>query len=372
MDTNADLPPFDPELLTRVLAGHASLIEQKIIERWTAEHPQHAMQWACLEEAWRAAEGRQGDERAKSEVLVQAVLNRIAAQRCGPGNDRQGVRKIAAVGQRAMWQRAVWRRALPAGIAGLVALMAMVWLRNPKRDFGVTRTYTTAIGQRATLLLNDGTRVMMAPQTTLRLVRFGRSARTLVLDGDAYFEVSPSTHTPFIVRAGTTTTRVLGTAFEVRHYSGGSDVRVAVATGKVLVSSGTRHPAVTVTAEQVALLNDSTQVVKSVDNIDTEIGWLGDRLVFQNAPITKVLATLARWYGYQFRYADSTVARQMVTVGLSMRSSTEALATLEQLLDVSLTIAGDTVTLTPVHVRTAPNQRTKRYDMWVPTREVGR
>jgi ferric-dicitrate binding protein FerR (iron transport regulator) len=165
---------------------------------------------------------------------------------------------------------------------------------------------------------------------------------------------------------------VLGTTFEVRHYRGDSELRVAVASGKVLVSSEARHPQVLVTMGQVLSVTDSTQNVKSVDNVDTEIGWLGDQLVFKGVPMAKVLETLTRWYGYKFQYTDSAIARQIVTIGLSMQSSNEALATLEQILDVNLTVVGDTVKLTPVRSRAAPNQRAKHYDVWLPTSEVGR
>jgi ferric-dicitrate binding protein FerR (iron transport regulator) len=267
-----------------------------------------------------------------------------------------------------MLRRWVWH----AGGIALLAVIAAFFMTHSVQPSRELRTYATATGQRASLLLDDGTHIMLAPQTTLRLIQFNQNVRTVMLDGDAYFEVAPSAHIPFVVQTGATTTRVLGTAFAVRHYADDADVRIAVATGKVIVSTGTRHPAVSVTAGQVASVTDSTPVVKKVDDLDTEIGWLGDRLVFQDAPMSKVLATLKRWYGYEFRVTDSTLIQQSVTIGLSIRSSAAALASLEQILDVNLTVVGDTVTLVPVHRHTESNQRSKHYDVWVPTREIGR
>ena len=47
-----------------------------------------------------------------------------------------------------------------------------------------------------------------------------------------------------------------------------------------------------------------------VGNLDADAQRVGARLVFTNVPVGEVLATLTRWYGYEFRYADSSMAYQ--------------------------------------------------------------
>jgi transmembrane sensor len=267
-----------------------------------------------------------------------------------------------------------WRRVvqLTVIIAGVVLLAFVVRYDAPARH-AITRTYTTRAGQSADVTLDDGTHVMMAPRSTLRLVQFGADRRTVVLDGEAYFDVAHAGGAPFTVQAGGVSTRVLGTAFLVRHYGGDRVVRVAVASGRVGVTMPRWQTPSVLVASDVGEIGDSTITFHSVTNLDADAQWVGGRLVFTNVPVEDVLAALTRWYGYEFRFADSTIARQNVTVWLSTRSSATALATLERLLDVSLTVAGDTVTLTPR--RGAQGQgmtRVKSYDVWTPTREVGR
>lgn len=359
------------ELLDRYLAGECTPGEVAVVERVIAAVPDGAAVVRELRAGLSLRDGRAFEANARLEELRRWVREDGAQntlRRVGGGRHRGGGKGVlGGLGSRTL-RRWTWM----AGAASLLALIATFLTVRSQHLPRATHTYTTTVGQRATLSLDDGTRVMMAPQTTLRLVELSQHSRTIVLDGDAYFEVARSAATPFIVQSGTTTTRVLGTAFEVRHYRGDAEVRVAVASGKVLVANGALYPAVPVMAGHVASVTDSIPVVKAVDDINTEIGWLGDQLVFQNAPMSKVLATLTRWYGYQFRCADSTVVLSHITIGLSMRSSTEALASLERLLNVSLTVVGDTVTLTPVRPRGVMPQRTKHYDLWIPTREVGR
>lgn len=380
LEDMSHLTPDDLERITSYVSDALSPEERSKTARWIAADQER---YALAQNFGRmkAALGGLRGAHVETDVLVQEVRQAIKAARSEELLDRQRKPSRTRSGFSFKGTHTLRGWTWPAAVVVLSAFVVALWMRSPSHDIGVTHTYTTAIGQRATLSLDDGTRVMMAPQTTLQLVRFGQRSRTVVLDGDAYFEVASSARAPFIVQTGTSAARVLGTTFEVRHYRGDSELRVAVASGKVLVSSEAsessgareaRHPRVLVTMGQVLSVTDSTQNVRSVDDVDTEIGWLGDQLVFQGVPMAKVLETLTRWYGYRFQYTDSAMVRQIVTIGLSMRSSTEALATLEQILDVNLTVVGDTVKLTPVRSRAVPNQRAKHYDVWLPTSEVGR
>lgn len=260
---------------------------------------------------------------------------------------------------------------------GLIAGGVIAWIvgaHTTPQSPTITRNYATATGQQAVVSLDDGTRVTLAPRTTLRLIDFGARARTVLLDGQAYFEVSRQSSVPFVVRAGTVRTRVLGTTFGVRHYTDDPTVRVVVKDGKVVVNAGvTPLRDVVVTAGYVGDATDSTVRVQTVERMDTELGWINDELVFNDKPVSEVLNTLTRWYGYGFRTGDPTLLQRHVTIGVSTRSSTKALATLRRVLNVNLAASGDTITLTPLRgpAKAGPHPE-KSYDVFSPTREVGR
>lgn len=266
-----------------------------------------------------------------------------------------------------------WPLLWPAGAVALGLASLLVIRSDPRREEQITRTYATGTGQQLSVQLIDGTQVTLAPRTTLRLSRFGESLRTVVLDGQAYFTVVHRGTTPFLVRSGATTTRVLGTSFMVQHYAPDAHVRVAVADGKVAVRTLARHADVIVNSGYVGVVDDSTVKVTAVNDLASETDWMRDRLVFRNAPVTEVLATLSRWYGYEFTLTDSSLAQRTMTIALSTRSSAEAFVVLEKVLRVSLAVNGNTVTLTPTHLpRETGRARAKVYDAWTPNREVGR
>jgi ferric-dicitrate binding protein FerR (iron transport regulator) len=161
----------------------------------------------------------------------------------------------------------------------------------------------------------------------------------------------------------------------VRRSSRDARVHVAVADGKVQVTTERVAAAPsTLTAGSIYDATDSTVRTTSVDEIAPSTEWVQGQLVFHHTPVATVLRAMSQWYGYHFRYTDSTLSQRPVTVGLSVQSSAEALATLEQLLGVNVTVAGDTVTLAPQPGRRVRpgTSRMRGYDVWTPTREVGR
>lgn len=256
-----------------------------------------------------------------------------------------------------------------------VLVMGLVWIgvhgTRPHRE--IARTYATHAGQYASVMLANGTKAFLSPNSSLRLMRVDATHQSVAVRGESYFEVPHASAIPFVVQSGGVTAKVLGTAFLVRHADNESHTHIAVASGRVYVSSAAAPRAGKVlSAGWTGDVADSTIRVTSIAPSTAGTEWVNGRLVFHNVSVVTVLETLSHWYGYQFRCTDSTVVRKSVTIGLSMQSSAAAFSVLEDILDVSLTIVGDTVTLTPQTTRPQQPSRTRNYDVWTPKREIGR
>lgn len=256
--------------------------------------------------------------------------------------------------------------------------IALAWVLQPSaaRTLGVTHTYATTASEEATFTLSDGTQVTLSPKTTLRLEQFGENSRTVTLNGEAYFHVARATRTPFLVRVGSGTIRVLGTAFLTRYDPTTARTWVAVADGKVVVTPRTaRSPNVVLTAgRNVAMIaSDSVNDTNVVSGVSPATNWSDGQFIFRDVPLSVVLHALSQWYGYQFRLTDSTMTEQPIKIVVSMRSSAAALATLEKILDAHLTVSGDTITVNPGHSRASKGTpRMQVYDSWTPKGEIGR
>ena len=91
------------------------------------------------------------------------------------------------------------------GIAAsvLVVLSCGVLLReylNNNDDLLRLQTVTVPAGQRAQIVLADGSTVWLNSQSTLTYhADFGRKNRNVTLNGEAFFDVSPNKNVPFFV-----------------------------------------------------------------------------------------------------------------------------------------------------------------------------
>lgn len=361
------LSPDDIARITDYVAGELTEVEIVRTRDWIAADHERAHLAEMLKGARVRLHGQVSSHIDVAE-RVRTLMEEIA-RRNDLGRRVGGARLrvcVPLLGRR--WPGVV-------GAVGFVSVAASIFLFSVKAPSpSASQSYTTSATQQATLRLRDGTRVTLSPNAKLRVAEFDGSERRVVLDrGEAYFETNASVRTPFVVQSGHTWTRVLGTTFFVRYNGGAQRVHVAVSTGKVSVSSQASPSAVTLTAGASGDVNDSTGHIEAVNDATSESVQQNGSFVFHDAPVTNVLKMLERWYGYQFRCADSSITQQTVTVVLSMRSSSAALGTLEDLLSVNLAVAGDTITLTPQPV-SPPRGSSRRhsYDTWAPTREVGR
>ena len=86
-------------------------------------------------------------------------------------------------------------------------------------------------GNRANLLLPDGTNVWLNAGTSLRYpVAFKGKSREVELNGEAYFEVSKS-EKPFVVKTDRCDVEVLGTTFDVEAYADETEFRTTLYEG---------------------------------------------------------------------------------------------------------------------------------------------
>jgi hypothetical protein len=82
--------------------------------------------------------------------------------------------------------------------------------------------------------LPDSTRIFLNKNSSLTYPEnFDGLTRTVILTGEAFFEVKRNEHKPFIIEAGNTETKVLGTSFNIKEDAKNKKVEVSVVTGKV-------------------------------------------------------------------------------------------------------------------------------------------
>jgi len=243
---------------------------------------------------------------------------------------------------------------LAAIAATALLLMVSQIIPHGTRSVATTeRTYTTRTGQRAVVILTDGSHVTLAPATTLRTsVSTATQAMTVTVDGEALFQVVHRPHVPFTVRTRNAITRVLGTQFLVRQYAADPVAQVVVTDGRVSLQS-VRQPnaaGAVMTARMMGLVDDSgyVRVSPSVTS-DEYTAWTTGQLVFRQVAARQIATDLGRAYGVDLRITDSALAGHVLTWSVSVTQITlaDALDALTDALNAHLVRSGDTITLVP-------------------------
>ena len=214
----------------------------------------------------------------------------------------------------------------------------LVYEKRGAQEKAVYHTLRVPVGGEYHLVLSDGTRVWLNANTELEFpVSFVRDERVVRLKGEAYFEVARDERKPFIVKTAGMTTRVLGTAFNIKAYADERDERATLLEGRVEVALSSSPQGKTRTVLEPGMqarwrAGSRSLSVQAVNSADV-VAWRRGEFVFNEEDISVVLQTLSRWYGVEFVAASGGMETYTFSGMMSKDDK------LEDILEV-LTMAG--------------------------------
>lgn len=166
-------------------------------------------------------------------------------------------------------------------------------------------TLATPRGGEYQVTLPDGSKVWLNAASSLRFpTRFAGNDRTVYLNGEAYFEITPDAHQPFHVQLsdGQQIT-VLGTSFNVMNYADETNITTTLVTGKVMVSQPGGQQAILAPSEQAVIIKGENRITVSEADIDKTIAWKTGMFEFENDGLPAIMRQLARWYDVEVIYS---------------------------------------------------------------------
>ncbi|WP_316814246.1 FecR family protein [Pedobacter heparinus] len=164
-------------------------------------------------------------------------------------------------------------------------------------------TILTPRGGQYHIILPDGTRVWLNASSSIKFpMVFSGRERNVEITGEAYFEVVSNPAMPFIVKAGETNIRVLGTHFNVMAYADEQGVNTTLLEGKVKVSSGNTVN-VMKPGQQALVLNGTINITTA--NVEEAVAWKNGYFYFKDSDIKTVMRQISRWYDVDVEYKGS-------------------------------------------------------------------
>jgi transmembrane sensor len=331
------VPEVDWEAIGRYLAGESSAAERERIERWLAAQPADSRLIATLD----AAVSRLAlTDASTAGIDVEAALKQVNARRAAaPVLPRQAVRMLT--GRRTL----MWPTLAAAAL--VLAVGALVLRGRTSSEIApviAARDLTTPVGGRDSLVLPDGSQIVLGPGSHLTIAaNYGLAAREVTLRGEAFFDVKHDASKPFTVMANGTTVRDVGTSFGVHADSTGG-VRVAVVSGVVeLRQTGSTAGTVLNATDVGTVSTDGSVNAKRGAGSDDDLAWQRGTLIFRDATLAEVRDDLRRWYGIQLTFRDSAVLGRHMTATFTDRdSAASVLNAIRLLLPATIERQGDT------------------------------
>jgi ferric-dicitrate binding protein FerR (iron transport regulator) len=212
-------------LLIKYLAGEATPEEARAVDDWAEASPDNNRLLQQFLQLWSHA-AQQGAYIAPD---LQAEWSRLTGSLAKPAQPQgTAVRRLA-----------LSRWAAAAVLLILIGAALFIFLQ-PRKAPLPAQPMLAVTASRALLhdtLPDRSTVVLSAGSRLERPASFDGQARTVRLQGEAFFSVTPDVKSPFIVHAGDVDIKVIGTAFNVK--TGKDSVVVQVESGAVLLFNAT-------------------------------------------------------------------------------------------------------------------------------------
>lgn len=196
----------------------------------------------------------------------------------------------------------------------------------------------TAIGERRSIDLADGSRIELDADSHLQIRQHLRSRRVVLLNGRARFEVAPSRWRRFQVDAGPVQVRNYGTVFdvdrigqrsEIRLWRGAVGVRVNGQPGEQRLRPG----------QQLLAGPGMPSSPRAISGADAD--WTTGRLQFVQTPLGEVLRSLQRYHQGALVLDDPALAGLRVSGVFDADRAADALQLLPVILPVAVHSAAD-------------------------------
>lgn len=276
---------------------------------WRDEHPARAAIFERTERALRTVDRHMGHP--ELEAMSRQVLEETAPKQRAP------------------------RRWLAAGLAAAVLLVAGLSAHlltggrvapAPDSTLMAQTMYETAVGERSTVTLPDGSVVTLNTNSRIR-VGFAQDRRAVELEnGQAFFEVAKDASRPFVVKAGNQQITAIGTSFDVR-FDTQAEISVVLVEGRVAVDEVEPLPSKKVleqapekriemsAGERLVANATEGRKIRPAD-VEDATSWRNGRLIFRGEPLAEAVAEVNRYTTSKLQLVDDPRLEEITVSGV--------------------------------------------------------
>jgi transmembrane sensor len=318
MNSENNIPNY--ELLAKYFAGEASFEEIHLIEEWINSGNKH--EFNRIRTVWIASDS------SSKTFDVNKAFNTVEAR----------IKKSQT-------KRPLW--IIGIAVAAILMLIAipLIVLRNTNNEEAKTLSFESknAIAQ---ITLKDGSELTLNSNSKIEYSDDFNNNRKVKLSGEAYFEIEHiDEEHKFVVEAKDLEITVIGTKFNVKAIANSDIVEVSVSEGVVKINQKNNSDFIDLYANEKAIYNTKTfEIVVETAETNTDIFWMTKKIVFNNAQMTEVAATLSTIYNVDINLDLSNSDSLRLNTSFEGNSLEEVLRIIELTLEIKIEKSGNTLT----------------------------
>ena len=262
---------MEKELLQRYVEGNVSPEEVETVVEWLDSDEANVLEFMSLHKLYDIS------------VLNKPAMDKVAAKK-----------KLNIPYRKAVFE-----------VLKIAAVLLLFWFGMQffvaKEEVQQTETIACQTlyvpqGQRAELILSDGTKVWLNAKTKLIYpTHFEKGNRIVTLDGEAYFDVTHNDKQPFIVKTEKMDIKVLGTEFNVLAYSGEKEPEIALLKGSIELNLGATGSKYKMSPNEDVKLSNNKLYVSQISHYDYFM-WKEGILSFTNESVESIISKLQIYY----------------------------------------------------------------------------
>ena len=278
---------MNPELLQKYIAGNATEAEKQRVTEWIQENPENMREYMAQRKLhdmalWRTEPVAEENSRERKHFSLRGVCMEAA--------------KIAAV-------------------FAIVLLGTHYWTgKHQVPEDETWQSIYVPAGQRAELMLADGTKVWLNSRSTLTFPgSFKGNIRNVKLDGEGYFAVTKNVEQPFIVETNKCNVKVLGTEFNVMAYAADSVWETSLLEGAVeILVPSSNNSGMRLEPNTMASLRGNRLVKGRIKEVDYFL-WREGLLCFNDISVRDMIEKLKLYYGVDIVVNNTRILKNRYT-----------------------------------------------------------
>lgn len=301
------------EWVARLAAPDLSQADKIAFAAWLRASPIHVREYLNAEAVRAALEVVVRDDASDVRELLKEVPSNVI--HLGPACEPEPA--VAATLQRTV------PRWIPSAMAATALLAIGAVLTLFFSGSFDSNAYATSIGEVRRIPLPDGSTVELNTRSRIKVDFHADSRDVHLAEGEAFFSVAKDPRRPFRVLSDSAQVRAVGTQFSVYRKPVGTVVTVL--EGKVVVSPAAVKSSAVADAGIIPLSAGQQTVIDSsparsaapaqATAVDATraTAWRHNRLIFDNQPLSAVVAEFNRYNRQQILIEDSELAAQQIS-----------------------------------------------------------